>query len=411
MGDEKPKAPGLRWRMRKTGLAVPYWVADDASRKAGYPVRAVNLSFLVNEPDALVTRCQRLQLEMRTWFDRARSRIPAFDGTFGTLIDRYLLDKESGFNTRLKPNSQHPYEIYAAKLKGHIGERRLDHCDGRDVQKWFKTWAGVTDLRDPAARIPKARMVLTVLKSAVSFGVVCRLPGCPAFNTILGELEFPGNRPRTLAPTAADIEAARKAAHTAGAPERAFAYALQFETTLRQWDVIGVWVPISDLRPSAVIHGAEKWLGPTWAQIDENLILRLTHEKTARTSGATGTFDLALCPMVQQEMALIPTETRSGPLIIHRASGLPYHYNAFKDAWKSDFKAAGLDPKLWNRDFRAGGITEGGMSGASIEDRRKVAGHTTARPTAQVYDRDTLEAHRRVAHSRNSFRPKHEPET
>lgn len=405
MGD-KPKAPGLRWRPRKAGLAVPYWVADDASRKAGYPVRAVNLSHLVSEPDALITRCRRLQLEMRTWFDLSRSRIPAFDGTFGTLIERYLLDKESSFNTRLKPNSQHPYEIYAAKLKAHVGERRIDHCDGRDVQKWFKTWAGVTDLRDPLAKIPKARMVLTVLKAAVSFGVVCRLPGCPAFNIILGELEFPGTKPRTLAPAAADIEAARRAAHAAGAPERAFAYALQFETTLRQWDVIGVWVPLSDPRPSLHIHGAEKWIGPTWAQIDENLILRLTHEKTARTSGATGTFDLAICPMVKQEMAGIPAALRTGPLIIQTTTGRPYHYNAFKDAWKSDFKAAGLNPKLWNRDFRAGGITEGGMSGASIEDRSRVAGHTTPRFTAQVYDRDTLEAHRRVAKSRSAHRKK-----
>jgi hypothetical protein len=41
-----------------------------------------------------------------------------------------------------------------------------------------------------------------------------------------------------------------------------------------------------------------------------------------------------------------------------------------------------------NRDLRAGGITEGGIAEASIEDRRKVAGHTTNRMTATIYDDD-----------------------
>ena len=132
-------------------------------------------------------------------------------------------------------------------------------------------------------------MALTVLKSAVSFGVICRLAGCVDFNTILAELEFPGNRPRRFAPTAADIEAVRQAAHQAGAPQRALAYALQFETTLRQWDVIGQWVPLSDPRPSAIIDKGKKWIGPTWAHIDADLILRrLVHCKTEEDLGGGG---------------------------------------------------------------------------------------------------------------------------
>jgi hypothetical protein len=400
---DKIKAPGIGYRKRKSGPDVPYWVADANAVKAGYSVKAVNLSIFADDPALLRQRCERLQAEMLLWLSGRRGREVIFDGTFGTLIDRYLTDPESSY-AGLKLASRHPYSIYAGKLKEHIGARRIDACDGRDVIKWFKVWAGVDDLRSPAARIPKARMALTVLKSAVSFGVLCRCPGCPEFNVILAELEFPGNRPRTYAPTADNIEAARRAAHQVGAPRRALSYAIQFETTLRQWDVIGQWVPLKDPRPSAILDHGEKWIGPTWAHIDEHLILRLTHSKTEDTSEAAGTYDLSVCPMVVAELAGIPPEQRKGPIIVSERTGLPYVYERFKEAWKADFKRAGLPTKMWNRDLRAGGITEGGIAEASIEDRRKVAGHTTNRMTATIYDRDMLEAHRRVAKKRSDHR-------
>jgi hypothetical protein len=400
---EKLKAPGLGYRKRRSGPDVPYWVADARAVKAGYPVKAVNLSVFANEPALLRQRCERLQAEMLLWVSGQREQKEIFDGTFRTLIARYLTDPESSY-ARLRPSSRYPYSFYAAKHEEHIGARRIDACDGRDVIKWFKVWAGVDDLRSPDARIPKARMALTVLKSAVSFGVICRLAGCVDFDTILAELEFPGNSRRTYAPTAADIEAVRRAARAAGAPRRALAYALQFETTLRQWDVIGQWVPLSDPRPSAIIDHGEKWIGPTWAHIDEHLILRLVHAKTEESSEATGTYDLSACPMVVAELADVPAYKRSGPLIVNERTGLPYVYERFKAAWKADFRWAGLPTKMWNRDLRAGGITEGGIAEASIEDRRKVAGHTTNRMTATIYDRDMLEAHRRVAEKRAKHR-------
>jgi hypothetical protein len=408
---EKIKAPGIGYRKRKRGPDVPYWIADSDAVKAGYPVKAVNLLVFADQPELLRRRCTRLQAEMLMWLGGNRTHRVAFDGTFGTLIDRYLSDPESSF-ARLKPASRHPYSIYASKLKRHIGARRIDACDGRDVNKWFKVWAGdVDNFKSPEAKIPAARMALTVLKSAVLFGIICRLTGCVAFKEILSALEFPGNKRRSFAPTAADIEKARSAAHAVRAPRRALSYALQFETTLRQWDVIGQWIPLNDPRPSAIIERGEKWIGPTWAHIDENLVLRLVHGKTDDTSEAAGSYDLSVCPMVVAELAGIPEEKRRGPLIISEHTGLPYRYDNFKEAWKTDFKRAGLPAKMWNRDLRAGGITEGGIAEASIEDRRKVAGHTTTRLTATIYDRDQLEAHRRVARARSGHRSKNDGRT
>ncbi|MCC6776697.1 MAG: integrase [Hyphomicrobiales bacterium] len=408
------KAPGLNWRKRKNGSLVPYWIADAEAVKAGYPVKVVNLSIFADQPEMIRQRCICLQDEMRDWIDGRRGKSAAFDGTFRALIRRYLNDAESSFH-QLQPSSAHPYSIYAKKLTSHVGDRRISECDGTDVIRWFKAWAGAEHLRDPGARIPKARMVLTVLKSAVSHGVICRLPDCHAFSVILSELEFPTNKARTFAPTAAQIEAIRKAAHAAGAPRRALAYAIQFETTLRQWDVIGKRLPLSDPRPAMVVNGGEKWIGLTWQHVDQNLILRIIHGKTEETSEASGTYDLMACPMVVEELKLVAglklggALTRAklpagGPLIIDERTGAPYTYGDFKNAWHADFKVAGLPKKMWERDLRAGGITEGGMANASIDDRSKVAGHTTPRITATIYDRDRLEAHRRVADKRAALR-------
>lgn len=397
---DRPRATGLKWRPRKDG-DVPYWFAPKEAVAKGFAPKSVRLH--ADDPRELVGRCDRLNAEA-AMFLRGNTAI-SFDYTFGTLFDRYLSDPESTYHA-LKPSSRHPYTIYARKLKEHLGAVRIDMSDGRDAKRWFRLWAGVDDLKDPRAHLPRARMMLCVLKAAVAFGVICRLPACKDFSDVLGAMEFPAPKSRRFAPTAAQIEAARQAAHAAGAPSRALAYALQFETTLRQWDVIGIWVPLSDPRPSSIIDRGEKWIGPTWAMVDKTLVLRLTYGKTEDTSGLSGAYDLSACPMVVAELAHV-TE-RSGPLIVNERTGLPYRYegakSGFKEGWKADFAAAGLDPGMWNRDLRAGAITEAGIHGANPDDMRKIAGHTTGRMVAQVYDRDTLEAHRRAAALRTAGR-------
>lgn len=403
MQSERPKAPGLKWRKRAGGVEVPYWASADGKD-------TVNLSLygrwigdhFDGEPDLLARRCERLSIEARAL--RGDATPGFFDGRFGSLIDTYLTHPESSYKT-LKWSSVRPYTTYAKTLKAHIGELLVDHTDGLDVQRWFKLWAGVEDLRDPAARLPKAHFILAILRATVSLGIICRRPGCVEFSAILDELEFPRPKRRQFAPTAEQIIAIRKAAHDHGAPSRALTYALQFETTLRQWDVVGQRLPLSDLRAGLVLIDGDKWIGPTWASIDENLILNTKPTKTEDTTDVDGVFDLSLCPMVMEELDLIPPEKRTGPLIINEDTGLPYTTYGFYEGWRSDFEAAGLPKKMWNRDLRAGGSTEGSKAGAGRDDRAKVAGHS---PEIQgrVYDRDVLEAHRRVMKSRTSFRDK-----
>ena len=341
---------------------------------------------------------------MVMWLTGSRKRSPVFDGTFGAAIDHYQIDPDSPYH-KLKPSSRHPYDVYAGKLKAHIGARKISACDGRDVTRWFhQTWTA-PDHDGAHRKLAAGRMAVTVLKTVIRFGKVSRLAGCADFLSILDELEFPSLKPRTQVPTAEQVTAARMAAHDAGHPLRALAYALQFETTLRQWDVIGQWVPLSDPRPSILLAYGQKWIGPTWARIDENLILRVTPTKTEDTSEARVAFDLRECPMVMEELAMLPPGEHSGPLIVFEPTSLPYRPHTFREWWRRDANRAGIPKEVWNRDLRAGGNTEGQNAGAALEDRRKVTGHSTDRTTAEVYDRGVLEAHRRVARARVQARP------
>ncbi len=406
---KRPQSSGLKWRKRAKGPDIPCWFADRKAVAAGYPIKYVNLASYADNPVLLIERVQRLQSEMLLWLAGHGKPEREFDGTFKWLFENYQRDTKSTFNTSLKPGTVRLYTTYLKKLIPHIGSRRIDRCDGRDVMGWFEQWRAACD-GSGRDQLSVARVCLAILKAAVSFGIVCRIKGCSEFQAILRELEFDSLPSRKEAPTAAQIVAARKAAHAAGFPLRALAYAIQFETTLRQYDVIGQWLPLSDPKPSAIIHRGKKWIGPTWGAIDENLILAwIEPTKTETTTEAVVSFDLSVCPMVMEELALIPMEKRKGPLIVKELNGRPYDHDDFRKQWRRDCEASGLPKKLWNRDLRAGGVTEGAESGASRDDRRTVAGHSKEETTLR-YERGlvSIEAHRRTMKARAGYREKKE---
>ena len=124
-----------------------------------------------------------------------------------------------------------------------VGNRQVSAIDGRDFRRWFAAWSQ-PDRDGGKRKIAAARMAITVLKTALKFGKPCRMRGCADLKSILDDMEFEGLKPRTSAPTAAQVIAARSAAHRLGHPLAALAYAIQFEATLRQWDVIGEWIPL-----------------------------------------------------------------------------------------------------------------------------------------------------------------------
>jgi integrase len=395
----KAKAPGLTWRNGK-----PIWRASRAATKAGFKPTWVNLSYFASNEPALIERCYRLSAEANEWLTGRRGRTPVFDGTIGSLINYWQTEPSSPYH-ELEPATLRPYNTYARIIVRTVGARRIDALDGRDLKRWHATWSEPIE-SGGKPRLAAGRMAIAIIKAALRFGISCRLPGCADLKLILQQQKFAGPRPRTIAPTAADIVAARKAAHELGQPLAALAYALQFEGAMRQWDVIGKWVPLSYRAPSSIIDRGEKWIGPVWSQIDQNMILRYTPAKTQFTSGERVTLDLRECPMILTELAKVPEEARRGALIINSRSGLPYRQDAYHELWRKVVKAVGIRAGIWSRDLRAGAVTEGRQAGARTDDLAKQAGHSNKRTTAEVYDRDRLEAHRRVARKRVAYRDK-----
>lgn len=396
-GSSRP--PGLRFNGNR-----PIWRASKAAVAKGYPVKSANLSIFASDPQRLADRCNELQQEMLEWIDGKQRKAAEFDGTFNGLFDLYENDKRSPY-PKLQKSTRQPYGVYIRMMRAEIGHCHIDNVDGRDVQDWFDSW--MKPGRDGKPMVAKARMAIAVLKAALAYGIVCRKPGCADFRAAMPK-KFKVLPPRKWILTAAQIVAARKAAMEDQHPGAALAYALQFEGAIRQIDVIGKWVPLSDPRPSAIHYKGKKWLGPTWERnVDANLILRFKPTKTENTSEEEVAIDLRACPMVMEELEMTLQGTLSGPLIIDRKTGRPYQTRRYEQAWRRAAKAAGIPTKVWNRDIRKSGSTEARAAGAMLEDVKKVMGHTPdTETTSNVYDMAQLEAHRRVAAVRTAHRSK-----
>ena len=392
----KEKSPQLVW-----DRGLPIWRATRAAIKAGFPTRRVNLKCFAHDETALGARCHRLTAEQNEWLDGRRNRDVTFDGTIRAAINLWQIDPDSPYQ-RIEASSRHPYDIYARMIIETVGARRIDVIDGRDLRRWHAEWSAPPE-QGGRPMLAKARMAIIVLKNALTFAASCRKPGCAELRDILSKLRFAGPRPREEAPTAAEIVVARKAAHDLGHGAAALAYALQFEGAMRQWDVVGKWVPLADKRPSLVIDGTSKWVGLMWSQIDEDMILRYKPAKTQFTSGARVVLDLKMLPMVVEELAKVPLEARHGPLIVNPRTGLPYRNWYYGEVWRRVRKIAGIRNEVWNRDMRAAGVTEAREGAAHIDDVAKTAGDTK-RTTAKVYDRARLQAARRVAQARAAHR-------
>ena len=148
----------------------PIWRASRAAIKAGYPVKNVPLGVFACDPTVLEARCHRLQAEMNDWLAGRRGRHdPVFDGTIGSLINFYQIDRESPYHA-LEPASRHPYDVYARMIVETVGKRRMDAIDGRDLKRWWNEWsAPIKEGGKP--RLAAGRMAMIVLKTALAFGI------------------------------------------------------------------------------------------------------------------------------------------------------------------------------------------------------------------------------------------------
>ncbi|RXF72075.1 hypothetical protein [Hansschlegelia zhihuaiae] len=417
--DRRPppvSAPGLTSRANADGSRRYYWRAPKRDVAAGYlpalcPVAGDDATDVGRA--AIAHEAQRLQTDALRWRDAQQNPAP-FDGTLAGLVRRYQTDEESPYRA-VKWNTRRLYDHDCGRLVKGMGARRLESVKRADIHRWHAAALAPKPLppkpgEEPdippvfgPPRVRSAHGLMKMLRVVVAYGVSIDAPHCERLDLVLSKMRFQTPRVRKDRPTYDQAVAIIAKAHELGAHSIAFAQALQFDGMFRQSNVVGLWRPLdrSEEPNGRLLQNGRVWEdGLCWRHIGEDGVIRF--ETTKRGRGVE--IDLGLCPLAQAEIDRVPAERRMGPLIVDERTGRPYVEHAFGKLWRKVADAAGVPRAVWNRDSRSGGITEGRLAGADFADLAKQAAHSDPNFTARVYDRDQLEAARKVARLRAAMR-------
>ncbi|MFL9827553.1 integrase [Rhodoplanes sp. SY1] len=394
--------PGLKVRHNRDGTERLYWTARRDLVVKGYQPKTVRLHYDRADPHdrpLIAAACGRLQAEMLAWSAGQRDERRAFDGTLASLIRLYQHDPASPYRD-LKWNTRRTYDQVLGVIERAFGKRALAALGIADFRRWYD------EAKKPARpggpeRVRKAHGIVAMLRRLLAYGVTAEHAHCARLAAILDEARFkqPGRRRMKL--ELAHVEAIIPKAIEAGRLSLALGTALQFETALRQRDVIGEWQPLGEREvPTGIVLGGRRWgRGLTWSDIGSDL----TVTKETTKTGAMVAHDLRLCPLVLALLDQVPAERRVGPLIIDETAGRPYAEHAYAREWRVIARAAGIPDAVWNMDARSGGISEADDAGADLDLIRSAAGHTQASTTAR-YVRGTIGKSRKVAELRLAHR-------
>lgn len=397
-------APGLKRRKNRDGTTRLYWAAPKAALAAGFPNRIVRLHFEADRPDHLPlieSACKRLEAEALEWAAGRRDVRQRFDGTIKGLVRRYQTDESSPYR-QVRENTRRTYDQVLRVIEKAFGQRSLGALGIADFHRWYE------EARKPKAaggreRVRKAHGIIAMLRRVLAYGVTAELPECVRLVTILSKARFqqPARRREKL--ELHHVQAFIAKALECDRLSLALGTAFQFETTMRQRDVIGRWdtLPAAAESGGIVLRGRRWSRGLTWADIGADFVVKKVTTKT----GADVAHDLTLCPLVMDLISRVPSERRVGPLIVDEVAGRPFAEHAYAREWRKVARAAGIPDALWNMDARAGGISEADDAGADLDSIRSAAGHSQASTTVR-YVRGTIGKSRKVAALRQEHRNK-----
>lgn len=391
-----PDAPGLRPRQRKGGT-VWYWVATAITRRASsYPIKTIRLTETTDE--ARAARCRDLTAELREWL--AGRDTSTFDGTIRGLIRAYRNVPESPY-ADVQENTRADYDQRLRLIETAIGGRNIAVLTAVDFRRWHREFRAPAE-EGGAPRIRQAHGLMTMVRMLLKFGVSMRLKGCAPALHVISQMEFEAPKRRKQQVEFGQAEKIVDLALAAGRRSIALGQALQFELMMRQVDVIGKWEKADGA--SGILHNGNRWGGGLlWSHISPTM----TVSKVTTKTGAEGQWDLTEYPLVMKALAAYPPEDRIGPMIVSEITGLPYDRHDYARDWRPFADAAGVPKDVWNRDSRAGGITEGWDANADKKDLQRTATHTDPSMTDQ-YARNSLASTNRVARLRVAHRKRGE---
>lgn len=406
-------APGLTWRTRKVGWEARWQCRTDLAQR-GFEPKTVRLGHFTEPPTRIEEmwiqdKCNALQAEMLVWGRGGLPQVSRYDGTLASLIQCYATDKDSPIH-KLRYASRRHYARLFDMLENvewehdgitrRAGDTLIKDIKARTLLRWHEIWMD-------QGKVAMAHAVMAAVRILSGFGAtILEDEECSRLSGVLSQMRFKSPKSRTVNLTAQQATDIRRVAHEQGAPSVALAQALQFDLTLRQKDVIGEWVPMSEPGISDTFYANNKWLrGLRWEEIDANLILRHVTSKRQKEI----TIDLKHAVMVMEELALAYGKgfTRAdlpanGPVIVSYL-GRPYDGQSFRWYWRKAATAAGVPAHIRNMDTRAGAITEATEAGVPLEHVRAAATHSDIGMT-QKYSRGEQEKIASVMQKRAEFR-------
>jgi hypothetical protein len=398
--DLELNAPGLKRRgKRKERL---YWIARADIAKAGFTPRLVRLSYNIEDPAdhrLIEQACQRLDAEMKSWSYGKKNAPNYFDGTVLALSRRYQTDDASPFKTH-KWNWRDRETRILKIIEAAFGSRSLSTLGNTDFSRWYDV-AKMPKAAGGAERIDRAVKIMKLLRQMISYGAAAELAHCERLFGILSKMRFKGPARRRVKLELHHVEAFIAMAIEMGRLSLALGTAIQFETMMRQKDVIGEWEPLGETDKSlGIVLNGGRWVnGLTWTDIPPSMVIAKDTTKT----GATVVADLKLCPLVMKVLSLVSPDKCVGPLIIDEKSGRPYAEDGYAREWRIVARAAGIPDHIKNMDARAGAISEADEALAPLDEIRSTAGHSQASTTIR-YVRGTAGKSKHVAELRQLYR-------
>lgn len=309
--------------------------------------------------------CLKYQAEMLEWASGRRRDPLRFDGTLASLVRRYERDPVSPY-AQIKWNTRIVYDRTLETIERAFGKRALANLGLSDFRRWYDEAKKPKTPGGPE-RVNKAHKIISLLRRLFTYGVAAELPECGRLAGILEASRFkqPGRRRVKL--ELAHVKAFVAAALAAERLSLALATAFQFETTLRQKDVIGEWEPAPEADTGGIRFHGRRWVnGLTWADVTVDFEI---YKETTKT-GAIAAHDLKLCPMTMELLGRVPPAARIGPLIVDEKAGRPYATDGFTREWRNVANLAGVPKHVRNMDARAGGISKADDAGADLDSIR-----------------------------------------
>jgi hypothetical protein len=389
---ERSQTPGLIARKRKSGPDRLYWNADNVSRKAkGYPDRLIPLPDDGTDEE-IVDLCQTYTERLLQWLHQGPRPRWLYDGTVGSLCDAFERHPQSPIRD-VRRSTAESYIDSLKVIRATVAKRAIRALTPIDVKGWYDKWRSPGH-EDGPERVKRAHDAVATMRMILNFGLALGHAECGALGEGLSKIRFERSAPResqmTLAHARAFIAAALEfRLGDAIGLSMAIGVATQFETMLRQKDVIGEWETDE--------AGRESWSGPyRWENIPGG-ILRLRTSKT----GAEIAHDLTklglLWPLIQRT----PQADRTGAII--KAYGHPIRTRSYRKWFREIAQAATIPDSVWNMDARAGAVTEALEAGAERTAVQRAATHASPAMTER-YDRTAETAPLAVAEARRKAR-------